>query len=135
MMCVHMSEIAKCHKCGCTDKKLIHHHRSYEPEDIVLLCISCHLKLHKKLRRENRCTIPRDTLRTISNASKHQRMLNRMYQKEHYKSHRVDFNFTETMIQNVQHIERITIWDMGDKITCWFGFQTSVGSLLYINLK
>lgn len=37
----------KCELCGAT-KSLIHHHVSYDPEIIQILCRSCHHKVHWK---------------------------------------------------------------------------------------
>ena len=37
-----------CYICGCIDKKRIIHHVKYNPEEVVLLCISCHGYLHAR---------------------------------------------------------------------------------------
>ena len=71
----------KCHKCGCTDKKLIHHHKSYTPEIIVMMCKSCHTKLHRRLRKEDICQVPADELEKLSMNSKHSKNRSNQYQK------------------------------------------------------
>jgi len=35
-----------CIECGEKNKKLLNHHVSYEPEETVKLCYSCHRKVH-----------------------------------------------------------------------------------------
>lgn len=58
-----------CEKCG-SDKNVIHHHEKYLEihgvEKIVMLCKSCHFKLHQKLRKEGKCNISVIELNKIS---------------------------------------------------------------------
>jgi len=63
--------IEACHKCGTYGVKLIHHHKSYDPEIVVMMCKSCHQLLHNRLRRTGKCTISVDELcrRSMTSAS------------------------------------------------------------------
>ena len=47
----------KCFKCGTTSGKIITHHVSYNPEKIVDCCQSCHVKIHIRIRKENKCPL------------------------------------------------------------------------------
>jgi len=131
-----MSETTKCHKCGCTDKRLFHHHKSYDPEIIVMVCWSCHQKIHQRLRKDGLCTIPPDELNHISIYSNNAKKLNSIRQKsergiiisrkcnkkfrEVHKQY--DFRFYETMIPNIRLLERVRILDEGEQIITWSGF-------------
>jgi len=145
-----MNEITKCYKCGCTDKKLIHHHKSYEPEEIVMVCWSCHQKLHKILRKSGVCTTSPQKLRDKSNASKNRLNLILEYQKtdigkkshnkatrKYHKVHnRQFFNFTETMSPNVRLTEDIIIYDQGRLVNvCSRFYADNNHKLYYINIK
>lgn len=131
-----MSETTKCHKCGRTDKKLIHHHRSYEPEEIVLVCRSCHKLLHNRLRNEGLCTVPPEEISRMSIDSKNTKKLNSIRQKSERGlvisrkinkkfrevHNQYDFRFYETMMPNIRLHERIRILDDGKQIITWSGF-------------
>lgn len=131
-----MSETTKCHKCGCTDKELIHHHRSYEPEEIVMVCRSCHKILHNRLRKDGLCKIPAHELSLMSQKSNHairlvekrmksedglkiSRKINKKFREVH---NQYDFRFYETMMPNIRLHERIRILDDGKQIITWSGF-------------
>ena len=143
---VPMREIPKCHKCGCTDKELIHHHRSYEPEEIVMVCRSCHKYIHNRLRKEGLCTIPPSEIHRMSRFSNNTLKLNSIRQKsEHgiilskkinkkfrevHNQH--DFRFYETLLPNIRMLERIRILDDGLQIISWSGFLPGHGKKLYL---
>ena len=71
-------EALKCFKCGVeegTPRKyqkssgyfpvvIVKHHVSYIPEVLVNCCVACHQKIHRRIRRENKCpyTIHETTL-------------------------------------------------------------------------
>ena len=138
-----MSEIPKCHKCGCTDKRLFHHHKSYNPEIIVLVCMPCHKKIHIGLRFDGACDIPPDELTEMSNKSnyaqkrKHEHYIEHMdvykeRSKQYHKTHKV-FNKCSyyTMMSNVQLIERIRINIDNDYIGVYSGFRAMHSKRLY----
>lgn len=142
-----MSETTKCHKCGCTDRRLFHHHRSYEPEEIVMVCMSCHRKLHFELRKNGQCTIPPARLTEMSNKSDHaQKRKNKHYLKhmDMYKKraedHRDSYKlynlvFNESMMPNIRLRERIGIIDDGKSINVLSFFDAMHGKkLVYIDL-
>jgi hypothetical protein len=43
----HIGSKDKCNECGVVEQ-LVEHHISYEPEIFKILCLSCHLKFHKR---------------------------------------------------------------------------------------
>lgn len=131
-----MSETTKCHKCGRTDKKLIHHHKSYDPEIIVMVCRSCHKLLHNRLRKEGLCTVPPEDISRMSIYSNNTKKLNSIRQKSESglvisrkinkkfrETHnQYDYRFYETMMPNIRLHERIRILDDGEQIITWSGF-------------
>lgn len=141
-----MSETTKCHKCGCTDKELIHHHKSYDPEIIVMVCRSCHKLLHNRLRKEGVCTVPSIELATMSKNSNNTKKLRDIRMKSdagHILSRKInkkfrdvhnqyDFRFYETMMPNIRLLERIRILDNGKQIISWSGFLGGHGKELYL---
>lgn len=38
----------RCEKCGETRSKMVTHHVSYKPEEVMEICSECHLKIHQK---------------------------------------------------------------------------------------
>ena len=145
-----MSESTKCHKCGRTDIPLIHHHKSYNPEIIVMVCRSCHQLLHKKLRASGKCNVPADELRRISNNSKHRlkriikysktergkKVHNRATKKYAEVHNRFNWFFYEKMMSHVQLRELITIYDRGRIVGFSSGFYATNGlKIMYIEVK
>ena len=49
-----MNENVKCFKCG-SDRFVIKHHISYNPEVVVDCCKSCHRTIHHRVRKEGAC--------------------------------------------------------------------------------
>ena len=145
-----MIEITKCHKCGCTDKRLYHHHKSYDPEIVVLMCWSCHQLLHKKLRENNLCTFSAEKLRTISNNSNHRleyiksfyktengkRIHNKATTKYNKVHKRHGFYFRETVSPYIRLAEDIITYDHGRLVSVQSRFYTDKGhKLLFIDIK
>lgn len=64
------NKMTYCIKCGSTTKKLLHHHEQYNEthgrNHVVLMCKSCHVKLHSRLRKEGKCNISVEKLKKIS---------------------------------------------------------------------
>ena len=108
----------KCHKCGRDDVKLIHHHKSYEPEVIVMMCRSCHEKLHVQLRKEGTCQIPVDELGKICRE---------LYHHNNYQK----FDFYETMMLYVGFYEQIKYNHKTGTVTYSANFKASNGKELY----
>lgn len=142
-----MSETTKCHKCGCTDRRLFHHHRSYEPEEIVMVCMSCHRKIHIGLRFDGLCDIVPAELASMSNKSEHAKKRQNEHYLEHmdvYKKRAADHRdsyklynlvFNESMMPNVRLRERIGIIDEGKSINVLSFFDAYHGKkLLYIDI-
>lgn len=122
----------KCHKCKCTDKKLIHHHKSYNPEIIVMMCMSCHKKLHAKLRREGTCQIPTDELEKLSHSSKHSKNRECVYHKNNCDQ----IEFTKTVMLYVQLRECLRYNYKTGNVSYWTGFRaTGSKKLYYIDAK
>jgi len=58
----------KCQRCGFTDERfLLHHHISYEPEEVVTLCWACHKEVHggKEGRKSSREVSTRSRLQKL----------------------------------------------------------------------
>ena len=97
----------KCERCG-SDENIIHHHVKYlelhDIEEIILLCKSCHQKLHNKLRRDNKCGIFPDDLNTLSYNS-----TNGKHRRYEYGKINVSFiRFDDYMIPGIFHREKIS---------------------------
>ena len=111
----------KCEKCGST-KNLIHHHEKYlelhGKEKIIILCHSCHKKLHNRLRKEGKCNIPVKKLKKISN-------------KSYVKKNKEYITFTETMMTNVQLQEMITYNKKSGSINYSSSFEANNGKKLW----
>jgi len=83
----------KCFKCG-TAGSLIVHHLSYKPEKTVLCCVSCHVKIHRMLRKEHRCPLSVEETHRISTISSHKRYHKRLMKKLTFHTsygHRIRF--------------------------------------------
>lgn len=89
-----------CFKCGISSdtKKLDVHHLSYSPERTVQACRPCHTLIHRRLRRENVCSIPVSEAHRLTNLSASKR-----YAKKNIKI----INFTETIETNAKLRELI----------------------------
>ncbi len=62
-------EALKCFKCG-SDKNIIKHHISYNPEIIVDCCGSCHKRIHLRVRKEGLCPLSvKETTRLSKNSN------------------------------------------------------------------
>lgn len=129
-----MTEITKCHKCGCTDRRLFHHHRSYEPEEIVMVCMSCHKLLHNKLRREGKCNISPYELSKKSIQSENNRLNNLKRIKKYGIIHnKFDFTFDTILIPYTRLREGIRVWENGTTITFYSNFMSSI-KFTYIDI-
>ena len=130
-----MSETNKCHKCGCTDKKLIHHHKSYDPEIIVMVCMPCHKLLHNRLRKNGQCDISPDKLAKLSQKSEHQRKLKNKLTREYYRLYRSCWNFNDTMMPNIRLVEQIIINTNKNRISFNSYFQAyNKKNIFYIDI-
>jgi len=61
-------EQPKCFKCG-SDRFVIKHHISYNPEKIVDCCRKCHAIIHHNVRKNNICPISPEEVSRISKIS------------------------------------------------------------------
>jgi len=59
---------AKCLICG-SDKMLVRHHVTYRPPKVVILCASCHWKVHNSIWK-----IPRDKILLVVSEQIYQRV-------------------------------------------------------------
>ena len=64
----------KCENCGST-KNLRRHHTKYNElqnqDEIIIVCESCHTKIHMRLRQENKCHVPAELLAKYSDKACH----------------------------------------------------------------
>ncbi len=106
-----MTEVRNCFKCGIQEGiarawitgkirpvKIIPHHLSYNPEIIVDCCLSCHKKIHIRIRKEDKCPLSiEDAKRLSTNSSR----------KRYFKNNIEQIIFTETTSPNIQFQEHI----------------------------
>ena len=91
----------KCIRCG-SERYVVRHHVKYKElhgvDEIIMLCRSCHTKLHQKLRREGKCNIPSNEIWTYSKRARNEYMIKNKirhtYPKKKYikKNERIEFN-------------------------------------------
>ncbi len=93
-------------KCG-ENKELIHRHVKYavgaNPEIVIMVCKSCHKKIHNQVRKENKCPFSPEEVRTLTHKSGAAKTVRSDYCKKYVRS----INFYETMMKNVQFVENI----------------------------
>lgn len=107
-----MIKTKSCFKCGRDDRELIQHHISYSPEKVVDCCHSCHVKIHKRIRKNNACPISvKETRRISINSS--------------IRRNRKNIQFSETLLPNVRLCERIDYWGNTGSITISSSFFAS----------
>lgn len=116
-----MVELKKtCFKCG-QEKNTIKHHLKYNilDDQIVDCCLSCHRKIHLKVRKNNMCPYSPATVNQLSQKSANKR--------------RKSIFFGETLVPNVRLHEKIIVTDSGH-VGYSARFQANhKGKLVYIN--
>lgn len=85
-----LSNSVKCFKCGKEGGIIYKHHTSYNPEVLVDCCISCHSKIHHRIRKENTCSIPVDEVAKLSSRSSYIRNITRADQSTYYKNRKLN---------------------------------------------
>ena len=120
----------KCKYCE-TTKNLIHHHVKYKElhgvDKIIILCRSCHGKLHKKLRRNGNCNILPKKLRRIFNNAQQRLPELRKYKDEYIKEFLETIEFHTTMYNNCQLRERIIYNNKTGNVSFNSGFKDKNG--------
>lgn len=90
---------------------LIQHHKKYEEihgmDEIVWMTNSEHRSLHMRLRKEGKCTIPVDKLRTIASAAHNRTEKGKKCIKEYIRSESSKQHHREYEIQNIQTLDFI----------------------------
>ena len=86
-------EHPKCFKCG-SDRFVIKHHISYNPEKIVDCCRSCHQTIHHRVRKEGSCKYTVKEVERMSMKSSRNRSID-------------DIIFTNVLGKNVLFYEQI----------------------------
>lgn len=113
---------------------LVQHHRKYEEihgeDEIVMITVSEHLRLHKRLRKEGKCTIPVKELSAISTAAHHRtekyKKTRQKCRKEYnklmnHKTNRIEFS--EIVGPNIELAETINIQPNTGTITYMSRFR------------
>ena len=125
-----MNKLQICQKCG---KKavLIRHHVKYVEihgcEIIIMICRSCHTKLHNKLRNEGLCKISPIELAKYSKKS-----TDKEYHKKNYYLKRLT---CKTIDKNIQLFETLQYNKKTDTITITSCFQGNNGKkILYVDI-
>lgn len=90
--------------------QMVEHHTKYKEihgvDKTVWMTRSDHRILHNRLRREGKCLVPVDELRTISNKAQQRTGKCRKYKSE-YNKQTQGFEFNESVGSNVQLREQI----------------------------
>lgn len=63
----------KCSKCGASnlESNIVFHHLSYDTDNVILLCKSCHQKIHIEVRDKNECPLPVGDVRILTTEYSH----------------------------------------------------------------
>jgi len=111
-------KLQPCFKCG-KETAYFQHHISYKPEVLAYCCMSCHKKLHNKLRREGKCKIPSTELEKIriQCASVKNR------ENNYHKQTRSILNFYENMMPYVSLNEMISYNNKTGNVSITVGFK------------
>jgi len=92
-----MDEI--CFKCGTKEGTIIKHHLRYKPQEIIVdCCRKCHVEIHKRIRRENKCQYSIGEINRLSHISEAIRYAKRNITK---------ISFSESIMPHVQLFENI----------------------------
>lgn len=115
----------KCFKCGTKEGKIVKHHIKYNPEIVVDCCWKCHQAIHKRVRKNNECSLtPKEAhrLSCISSA------------KRNCEPNRIKLAFDETILPYVQLIEQLRYHKNTGNINWNVHFHATNGKkLLYID--
>lgn len=123
----------KCFKCGIEEgtlqklsrnrrgrARIIVHHISYNPEVVVNCCYSCHVKIHKQIRKDNRCPFSVEIIDRLSRLSSMKRS------NKHYKG----IHFYDTVCKNVRLHEILRYNLHTGNIYYSAGFRSDHGHIL-----
>jgi hypothetical protein len=132
---IEAGDTMKCFKCGVeegelhdtskgiTKAVLIKHHTSYNPENIVDCCISCHQKIHTRLRRNNSCPLSLSEIDKLSQRSSQIRYMQKNTQT---------ISFRDTLIPFVLLREEIVYNNRTGNVYIDSGFEPSNNKHLWI---
>jgi hypothetical protein len=137
-----------CFKCGKTEAEtvMLTHHTKYFPEEIVDCCNSCHQKIHKRLRKENKCSLSVSEIRKLSIDSNHRRRKGDKkvldYSKQYYQNHKDHqlkypkentrrICFSDVLEPNTQLLEAIYVNDTTGYVSYYSEFHCCHGYHLF----
>lgn len=63
----------RCSKCGASnlESNIVFHHLSYDTDNVIPLCKSCHQKVHIEVRDKNKCPLPVEDVRLLTTEYAH----------------------------------------------------------------
>lgn len=127
---------------------LVEHHVKYKElhgiDKTVWMEISEHIALHRRLRKEGKCNVPRDQLNKISkmaylrtkkgknNQLKHRKCVHRInYNRKYKKENTHNFNFSEIVMPNVEINENWYYNTITNILIISSGFRANHGKKIY----
>ena len=119
--------------------KMVYHHVCYKEihgyDLVILMPFGEHIKLHRRLRRENKCNIPVDELENISMNSKLHLKLHKSFMKKYNKNIN-KIRFSETLIPNINLREDISYNYKTGTVTYTNSFEANHNLQIYwIDIK
>jgi hypothetical protein len=103
-----------CAKCG-EAKELVHHHVKYEPEEIIMVCRSCHTKIHYRVRKEGLCPYTIEETRKLSAKS----ACKRHYEKNKEESNEKTTAYNRENLQQRNFYSSVGLgWSAVEQIIC-----------------
>jgi len=124
---------------------MVHHHVKYNEihgiDEVVMMTRSDHAKLHRRLRRENKCNIPSKELGKITRAAYQRSELGKLAHATHIKSDKGKLTYAanaehrkKTMIKyNGKNIKQITFYcaaDVGIFVAERISFNSKTGNII-----
>ena len=89
----------------------IQHHRKYKEihgvDEIVMMDVDEHTRLHKRLREEGKCTVPADVLHRIASAAHKRTPKGSAAQKKNHANNRQYIEFYEGVGASISLVERV----------------------------
>ena len=111
---------------------MIEHHIKYKEihgvDETVWLTKSEHIKLHKRLRRENKCTVPVNELSKISHAACRRTTKGKQNNLNYIKNNSCILRFSSAIMTNINLIEVWRYYGKGDSFSCSSFFMASSGN-------
>ena len=127
----------KCAKCG-SNKNIISHHEKYREvhgyDKVVMLCKSCHIKLHLNLRKTGKCEIPSYLTSKYSQRAYNEKIKKEKEMKEYKSSYLKPIDFTDKIDDTVLVEHFIYDENMGDVYISSYFEKTFCKGIFFIDI-